>query len=269
MLNHKRLILTSAIVFTLPFLSFAHAQVLDSPYGYSNPVLQQDAFVRNMNAIAIEGLMQRHMIEDSVGVKKRRQGAASANFASTLFKGSKRFVVADLLVNQSRASAQEKAEAVRIIEEMVIIYAETAAKDGFPANDLAYAFQYYVVQNYHVYHNVFENPVVIPWTNTIDVSKTPHYISSFGEKALFHQFKDVLSPNPAVAKLSDLQKQQYTEMLAVVTNINFVAYSEGVKRKDRRIIDQSRQTAKQNLEQLFGISADKIIINDKGLSFRN
>lgn len=268
MLNAKRVMFTLAIVFSLPFLPNAHAQVLDSPYGYSNPVLQQDAFVRNMNAIAIEGLMQRHMIEDSVGGKKR-QGSTRANFSSTKFQGSKRFVVVDLLVKQSRASAEEKAEAVRIIEQMVIIYADTATKDGFPANDLAYAFQYYVVQNYHVYHNVFENPVVIPWTNTIDVSKTPNYISSFGEKALFNQFKDVLSPNPAVAKLTDLQKQQYTELLAVITNINFVAYSEGVKRRDRRIIDQTRQTAKQNLEKLFGIPADKIIINDKGLSFRN
>jgi hypothetical protein len=267
MLNHKRLMFTSAILFSLLFLPSAGAQVLDSPYGYNNPVLQQDAFVRNMNAIAIEGLMQRHMIEQSVGGGKR-QGAARANNSSTKFAGSKRFVVADLLVRQSNASAREKADAVKIIEQMVIIYADTATKDGFPANDLAYAFQYYVVQNYHVYHNVFENPVVIPWTNTIDVSKTPNYVSSFGERALFNQFKDALSPNPAVTRLSDLQKQQYTEMLAVITNVNFVAYSEGVKRGDRRVIEQTRQTAKQNLEKLFGVPADKIIINDQGMSFK-
>lgn len=265
---------TSTLVFVLVFafsLSLpARAQVLDSPYIYSNPALQQDAFVRNMNAIAIEGLMQRHMIEQSVGGGKRRQssGAGATNRASTLFRGSTRFVIADLLVKQSGASAEQKAEAVKIIEQMVILYADTATKDGFPANDLAYAFQYYVVQNYHAYHNVFENPVVIPYTNTIDVSKTPNYISSFGEKALFNQFKAVLTQNPAVTKLSDLQKQQYTELLAVVTNINFTAYGEGLKRKDRKIIEQTRAAAKQNLERLFGVSADKIVINDAGLSFK-
>ena len=262
---------TSTLVFVLVFafsLSLsARAQVLDSPYIYSNPALQQDAFVRNMNAIAIEGLMQRHMIEQSVG-GKRAQSPAGANRSSTLFRGSKQFVIADLLVKQSNASAQQKADAVKIIEQMVIIYADTATKDGFPANDLAYAFQYYVVQNYHAYHNVFENPVVIPYTNTIDVSKTPNYISSFGEKALFNQFKAVLTQNPSVTKLSDLQKQQYTELLAVITNINFTAYSEGLKRKDRKIIEQARAAAKQNLERLFGVSADKIVIGDAGLSFK-
>ncbi|HEY0048417.1 MAG TPA: hypothetical protein VGB68_03970, partial [Pyrinomonadaceae bacterium] len=95
---------TSTLVFVLVFafsLSLsARAQVLDSPYIYSNPALQQDAFVRNMNAIAIEGLMQRHMIEQSVG-GKRAQSPAGANRSSTLFRGSKQFVIADLLVKQS------------------------------------------------------------------------------------------------------------------------------------------------------------------------
>lgn len=268
MLKNKRLQFISAAVFSLLLPLAAGAQVLDSPYAYDNPALQQDAFVRNMNAIAIEGLMQRRMIEDGVGAKNRRPAAANAKRPSTLFKGSHRFVLADLLVNGSNAPAPQKEEAVKIIERMVIMYADTAAKDGFPANDLAYAFQYYAVQNYHAYHNVFENPVVIPHTNTIDVSKTPHYISSFGEKALFNQFKAALSQNPAVAKLSDLQKQQYTELLAVMTNINFSAYGEGLKRKDARVIERARQTAKQNLERLFGTPADAIVIDDSGLSFR-
>jgi hypothetical protein len=269
MSERKKLILIFTIVFAFSLSLSARAQVLDSPYVYSNPALQQDAFVRNMNAIAIEGLMQRHMIEQSVGGKRgQSSGATTTNRSSTLFKGSTRFVIADLLVKQSGATAQQKAEAVKIIEQMVILYADTATKDGFPANDLAYAFEYYVVQNYHAYHNVFENPVVIPYTNTIDVSKTPNYISSFGEKALFNQFKAVLSQNPSVTKLSDLQKQQYTELLAVVTNINFTAYGEGLKRKDRKIIEQTRAAAKQNLERLFGVSADKIIVNDAGLSFK-
>lgn len=270
MSERKKLTLIFAVVFAFSFTLSARAQVLDSPYVYSNPALQQDAFVRNMNAIAIEGLMQRHMIEQSVSGGKRNQssGTRATNRSSTLFRGSTRFVIADLLVKQSNASAEQKADAVKIIEQMVIIYADTATKDGFPANDLAYAFQYYVVQNYHAYHNVFENPVVIPYTNTIDVSKTPNYISSFGEKALFNQFKAVLTQNPAVTKLSDLQKQQYTELLAVITNINFTAYGEGLKRKDRKIIGQTRAAAKQNLERLFGVSADKIVINDSGLSFK-
>lgn len=267
MSERKKLKFIFAVAFAL-FLSLpARAQVLDSPYVYSNPALQKDAFVRNMNAIAIEGLMQRHMIEQSVGAK-RNQSGGTTNRSSTLYRGSKEFVLVDLLVKPSQATAQQKADAVKIIEQMVIIYADTATKDGFPANDLAYAFEYFVVQNYHAYHNVFENPVVIPYTNTIDVSKTPNYVSSFGEKALFNQFKAVLSQNPAVTKLSDLQKQQYTELLAVVTNINFTAYSEGLKRKDRKIIEQTRAVAKRNLEQLFGVPADKIVITDAGLSFK-
>ena len=268
MSEHKRLGFVFALVFSFfPALS-VQAQVLDSPSMYSNPVLQQDAFVRNMNAIAINSLMQGHMIENSVRAGKRQQSSPAKNLAPTQFKSSPRFVVADMLVKESKASAQQKAEALEIIERMVTLYADTARKDGFPANDLAYAFEYYVVQNYHVYHNVFENPVVIPHTNVIDVGKTPNYINSLGEKALFNQFRAVLTQNPAVTKLSDLQKQQYAELLAVVTNINFTAYGEGLKRKDRKIIGQARAAAKQNLERLFGVSADKIIVGDAGLSFR-
>jgi hypothetical protein len=263
-----RLSSIAAALICFAFSPPTRAQVLDSPSAYSNPVLQQDAFVRNLNAIAIEGLMQRHMIEDSVGAKRRHAPAVSAGHASTLYRGSKQFTLVDLLVKHSNASEAQKAEAVKIIERMVIMYADTAAKDGFPANDLAYAFQYYAVQNYHAYHNVFENPAIIPHTNTIDVSRTPNYISSFGEKALFNQLKAVLSRNPAVSKLSDLQKQQYTELLAVVTNITFSAYTEGLKRTDRSLAERARREAGEHLERLFGVPAERITINDAGLSFK-
>lgn len=263
----KILPLAAAALFALLLTPPARSQVLDSPYRYDNPALQQDAFVRNMNAIAIEGLMQRHMIEESVG-GRRRQPAAAGGASPTKFRGSREFLLADLLARQTNASPAQKAEAAKVIERMVVIYADTAVKDGFPANDLAYAFQYYVVQNYHVYHNVFEDPSVIPWTNTIDVSKTPNYVSSFGEKALFEQFKRLLSSNPAIAKLSDARKQQYTELLAVITNLNFVAYSDGLKRKDVEVVGQARLVSKQHLERLFGVPADKIVIGDEGISFR-
>ena len=101
MSERKKLTIIFAIVFTISLSLSARAQVLDSPYVYSNPALQQDAFVRNMNAIAIEGLMQRHMIEQSVGGKRgQSSNAGTTNRSSTLFRGSTRFVIADLLVKK-------------------------------------------------------------------------------------------------------------------------------------------------------------------------
>ena len=110
--------------------------------------------------------------------------------------------------------------------------------------------------------------MVIPRTNVIDVSKTSNCVSGVGEKALFSQFKAALSQNPAVAKLSDLQKQQYTELLAVITNMTFSAYGEGLKRGDRSLTERARQGVRQNLERLFGAAAGMITINDEGHYFK-
>ena len=88
------------------------------------------------------------------------------------------------------------------------------------------------------------------------------------EKIVYQQIKDVLSKNPEIIKLTNRQKQEFTEMLAITTIATFDMYAAAGKSGDPEAFAEAQNTAKQSLEKLFGVSADRIKITANGLEFK-
>ena len=65
--------------------------------------------------------------------------------------------------------------------------------------------------------------------------------------------------------MTDTQKQELTELLAIVFGVNYNDYMNGVNRQDDRLTDQARQVAKSNLEKLTGAPIDRISVTAHGL----
>jgi hypothetical protein len=181
-------------------------------------------------------------------------------------------IIAPKLTNE-----RERTETRQMFDNAINMYKETAKKDGFPANDLAYAFEYFIVNNYNIYHDLVEVPYekdprakrgVDSFERiTIMSEKKLLMIKPYQEAAVYQQFKVVLAENPNVQKMTDAQKQQATEMFAVILGVNFAAYMQGINDEDEKMIETAHKTAKQGLEKLFGVSIEKIKIGSEGVEF--
>ena len=87
------------------------------------------------------------------------------------------------------------------------------------------------------------------------------------EKAVYQQIKTFLSANPAIVKLTDRQKQEFTEMLAIASMTNFRMYETAGKNNDAELFTKPQSAAKQALETTLGVSIDKIKITAQGVEF--
>jgi hypothetical protein len=193
----------------------------------------------------------------------------------TLFNQNPKSTLPKLLAQKSGVSAQEQQQTERILESFISLYKQTARKDGFPSNDLAYAFEYFVVNNYHIYHDLMD----VPYEKDPRVKRAS---DSFGriqainekkmlrvtlsqERAIYDQFKTVLATNPEIQRMSDAEKQEGAELFVILFGVVYSSYMTGINHQDEKLTEQARQTARDGLEKLLGVSVSRIKISDKGL----
>lgn len=158
---------------------------------------------------------------------------------------------------------------------LISLYEQTARKDGFPPHDLAYALEYFLVNSYMTYHNLHDveyskDPRVKGGKDmferlTLINEKKALKVVPYQERAVYQQFKAALASNATVGRMSDREKQELTELLAITFGVNFNAYMDAVNREDDRDIQLARQQAKTNLEKLTGVPVDSIRIDSTGL----
>ncbi|RYG20135.1 hypothetical protein EON82_20600 [bacterium] len=146
-----------------------------------------------------------------------------------------------LLASKFEAGKREQAE--RLFVSHLNLYRETARKDGFPADDLAYALEYFVVNNYHL---------------AKDLMGTGGMITMPQERAIYRQFQGLLAGNAAATKLTDREKQQATEMLAIGFGMNYSVFQSGAK-------EQARASARQGVEKLVGAPLEKMLFTETGI----
>lgn len=168
------------------------------------------------------------------------------------------------------------AQADLLIRKLLELYRQTAAKDGFPANDLAYAFEYFVVNNYQVYNDLLDisgDPAIARIEDPLarlQAAKVKEQmkVTLSQERVVYDQFRNVLSENAEVKKMTDAQKQEAAELLAVMTGLAYFQFSQGMTGNSDEQKEKGRQTARANLEKLAaGVSVDRIRITNNGLEF--
>lgn len=272
----KRILL--AIIFVAVFSSLElKAQVvyipqLDPVHMYmQQQVFQQMAFGEMYKDAIVNG--------KKVRVRTSTPQAPLAKTAKgiTAFSASNGRIISERLSSGAGKSPAQIREAKQMFDTLLDSYEKTARDDGFPPNDLAYGFVFYIVNSYNIYHDLLEQSpadkaLMAPSGNPLlalqrTYSKRAGTITATGEKAVYQQVKNFLSANPAIVKLTDRQKQEYTEMLAIVSMTNFYMYESAGKNNDAEAFDKAQGMARQLLEKMFSVSADKIKITAKGLEF--
>lgn len=209
------------------------------------------------------------------GTKGRARTTAKSPAAPvgvTAFKHSGAHMLPAAVAAQAKnGGAAEK----KIIEDLLGLYRRTATNDGFPPDDIAYAFEYFIVNNYQVYHYLLDinaDPAIAQINDPLarlQTVKTREQmkVTIPQERMIYDQFKKVLSENPEIKKMTATQKQQLTEMLAVVTGVSCMQFIQGSQNKSAEQMEKGRQVARASLEKLVGVSIDNIRITNNGLEF--
>ena len=249
--------------------SGAAAAQMYNPNQYSNPVIQKMYYNQMMTTKAIGGLIQIHMMKaGSRGGGKGKTGNA-VKTSATQFRATGVEIISDQALAQIAKSPKDKQELEAFFNQCLKLYTTTASKDRFPANDLAYALNYFLVNNYHVYKNVLEGMDRYESYGVLDVTKVPNYIYSSREQAVYNQFRSALAANPAITKLSDAEKEKFTGQMAIMTGVSLLTYKAALDAKNREGILAAQKTARQNLENLLGTSPDNLSFNDSGFTLGN
>lgn len=221
---------------------------------------------------AFTTVMRGELMKSGSKGKSGAAGTSPAAASVTAFKHSGSHILPTALsaLNRTDATADK-----RIVEDLLNLYRQTAINDGFPANDLAYAFEYFVANNYQVYKFLLDinaDPGIagindpLARLQAIKV-KEQMKVTLPQERAIYDQFRRVLSENAEVKKMTDSQKQEASEILAVLTGMAYLQFSQGSRNRSVAQMEKGRQTARTNLEKLVGVSADNVKITNSGLEF--
>lgn len=261
----KRLIFD--LIFAICFLAVSTAgQIMSNPgQWYIN---NQIYSTRVFNGVVANSMLRK-------GASRSRQtptkGANKPATDYTSFRAQPNFV----LPKQLSEKSANRNETEQILNTFVTLYRQTAQKDGFPPNDLAYAFEYFVVNNYQIYHDLVELPAdkdprarrAKDGFERIQIlnQKRLAQVSIGQERTIYNQFREVLAANAEIQKMTDAQKQEASELLAIMFGVNFAGYMKGINEGDERLTEQARQLAKEGLEKLLGVPVGQIKITNNGL----
>lgn len=201
--------------------------------------------------------------------------AAKTVMSITAYNTSNGRLLPDRLSKAAGKNPAEIANYKQVFDVFLNNYENDARGNTLLPNDLSYAVGFFIVNHYAIVYDLLEfSPADKALMSSSgdpllalqhSYSKQALRVSPLGEKAVFKQMGDFLASNPQIAKLTDAQKQEFTEMLAIQTVYNFYLYEQAGKNKDTRAFEQIQTKAEQALESLLGIPADKIKITEKGL----
>lgn len=264
-------ILLGVLIFTFSAIG-ANAQIMSNPSQWyiNNQIYSTRVF---------NGAVANSMLKKGA---KRGNGKTAKGTANTVnakdYTSFKETAGSSLSKNLAgKTSGQTTREAEQLFNSFITLYKQTAAKDGFPSNDLAYAYEYFIVNNYHIYNDLMELPPELDprlqsardGFEKIEIlnQKKLLQVSMPQERIIYNQFKATLSANPEIQKMTDAQKQEAAELLATLFGVNFAAYMKGINDRDAKLTEEARKMAGQGLEKLLGVSADKIKITNNGVEF--
>jgi hypothetical protein len=152
------------------------------------------------------------------------------------------------LAREAAASEAERREMEAVFAMCLQNYEANMRRQNQPVKDVARAVSYFIGVNYNVLHG---GGTVTPAQGS----------------ALRAGIKDALGADESFRRLSDREKQQIYETMAVLAEFVALNMSVADERGNKQLAEATRSMAKDNLERLFGASAASIRITDQGLEF--
>lgn len=137
----------------------------------------------------------------------------------------------------------------RNFNELFTGYRVLEKRVGFPKNDLAGALTVYIGSNYLAYTN-------------LDLPR-PELVVYF--KSLYSQTRKVLRASRGFAKLNAAKKRRLYEQLAIMGALPIATRTELLQEPNLEVNLALQDGSRRNLEALFSVAADRIIITPSGL----
>ena len=229
--------------------------------------------VVNPAAMQIRNQVFRNMINGAQkgGTKSARKYPSAAGAGDfTMFKPRQENYLPKLLAQAGKGSADEQRQTEQFFNSQIELYEYIASDHGYPANDVAFALVCFIGHNYEFYYDLWDmENYKNPWAKRArNNAKQSMKITPEHDRAMYDQFKELLSAKTEFKKMTDKQKQELTETLAIMHGIAYTAYNKSIEDEDEELHQQARDLAKNNIEEVLGIPINKIKFTLSGLEIQ-
>ena len=177
-----------------------------------------------------------------------RSTATSRRIGSTTFSPVSTSIVPLEMAATASKTGTERQEMEAFFEQCLQNYEANMRQQGQPIRDVARAVSYFIGVNYNVLHG----------GNALTANQG---------SALRAQIKAALEQDETFQRMSNREKQQMYEMMAVMAEFVAVSSDVAAQKGNKQLADMARDMAKDNLEKLLGTSVNNIRITDHGLEF--
>jgi hypothetical protein len=183
----------------------------------------------------------------SNGTNRPGNSSPAVNGA-TAFRPVSASIYPQQLAQEAASNEAERKEMEAVFAMCLQNYEANMRRQNQPVKDVARAVSYFIGVNYNVLHG----------GNTVTPAQG---------LALRAEIKDALGDDESFRRLSDREKQQIYETMAVLAEFVALNMSVADERGNKQLAEATRSMAKDNLEKLLGASAANIRITDRGLEF--
>ncbi|HEX8455923.1 MAG TPA: DUF6683 family protein [Pyrinomonadaceae bacterium] len=180
----------------------------------------------------------------------RRTDAASptAGGAGTAFRPVADSIYPQQLAREAATNEAERNEMEATFRMCLGNYEANMRRQSQPVKDVARAVSYFIGVNYNVLHG---GASVSPAQGT----------------ALRADVQSALGEDESFQRLSDREKQQIYETMAVLAEFVALNMSVADERGNKQLAEATRAMARDNLEKLLGAPAASIRITERGIEF--
>jgi hypothetical protein len=174
--------------------------------------------------------------------------ASSTASGATTFRSASATIVPQQMAAEIAENASDRREMQAFFTQCLQNYEANMRRQRQPVKDVARALSYLIGVSYNVYHG-------------------GNVLTAGQGAALRAEVRDALGSDADFQRMSDREKQQIYESLAVMAE--YVAFGADVaaQKGNRELAEMAREMAKDNLEKLLGTSVNNIRVSDNGLEF--
>lgn len=256
---------TLLVAIGLTMILFAESNAQITPNVYKSM-----EYRREMTKIIGRGLVNQQILGRGANGKNSKSSAPKTQVATgaTAFKFNDKYLSPDILLANFKRTASEKSKAAQNISEAIDSYKNIAKKDGFPANDLAYSFNFFIIHNLIIYHSVKCTALELGLKGREDSCSifTAHNFTLDQERGVYNQFRQVLD-SPEIAKMTDADKQLMAEMIALKIFDIWSRWGELANRPMSIENYNIKMEAAKNLEDFLKIPVKNISATKDGINF--
>lgn len=172
----------------------------------------------------------------------------SSSASATAFRPVAASIYPQQLAREAASNEAERKEMEAVFAMCLRNYEANMRRQNQPVKDVARAVSYFIGVNYNVLHG---GGTVTPAQGV----------------ALRADIQAALGEDESFRRLSDREKQQMYETMAVLAEFVALNISVADERGNKQLAEATRSMAGDNLEKLLGASAASIRITERGLEF--